>query len=946
MAESAKEIIQVNLEDEMRKSYLDYAMSVIVGRALPDARDGLKPVHRRVLFAMNELGAHSNKPYYKSARIVGDVIGKYHPHGDQSVYDTLVRMAQPFSLRYLLVDGQGNFGSVDGDSAAAMRYTEARMSRLTHELMADIDKETVDFQPNYDEKELEPTVMPTRFPNLLVNGSAGIAVGMATNIPPHNLTETINACIALIDNPQIDVDGLMEYIPGPDFPTAGIVNGTSGIVAGYRTGRGRVRMRAKAEIEIQDNGREAIVVNEIPYQVNKARLIEKIAELVKEKKLEGISELRDESDKDGMRIYIEIKRGEAADVVLNNLYQQTQMESVFGINMVALVDGRPQLMNLKQMLEAFVRHRREVVTRRTIFELRKARARAHILEGLTVALANIDEMIELIKTSANPTEARERMLAKRWDAGLVGALLGAAGADASQPEDLPAGVGLLADGYQLTEVQATQILEMRLHRLTGLEQERLTEEYKQLLDAIAGLIRILENPDVLLQLIREELISIREEYGDARRTEIRHSEEDLDILDLIAPEDVVVTLSHAGYAKRQPVSAYRAQRRGGRGRSAAATKEEDFIDQLWLVNTHDTLLTFTSSGKVFWLPVYQLPEAGPNARGRPIINWIPLENGERVQAVLPVREYADGRYVFFATRNGMVKKTPLSEFAFQLKRGKVAINLDEGDALVGVALTDGERDVLLFASNGKTVRFSERPKDDEAEDGAIDEGAGEDNGDDDVVLAEAVEDGDDARSPRRKSRGGVKPTGRSSRGVRGIRLARSEYVVSLIVAEPAEGQDEDAEDVELALEVEADADAEAVVRNGDEPDAYILTATENGYGKRTPLAEYPRKGRGTQGVIGIQTSGRNGKLVGAVLLSTKDEVLLISDGGTLVRTRASEISRVGRNTQGVTLIRLSKGEKLQAVERLDGSLVEEEPAEPLVGEDGSIEAVSELPPET
>jgi DNA gyrase subunit A len=855
-------------------------------------------------------------------------------------------MAQPFSLRYLLVDGQGNFGSVDGDSAAAMRYTEARMSRLTHELMADIDKETVDFQPNYDEKELEPTVMPTRFPNLLVNGSAGIAVGMATNIPPHNLTETINACIALIDNPQIDVDGLMEYIPGPDFPTAGIVNGTSGIVAGYRTGRGRVRMRAKAEIEIQDNGREAIVVNEIPYQVNKARLIEKIAELVKEKKLEGISELRDESDKDGMRIYIEIKRGEAADVVLNNLYQQTQMESVFGINMVALVDGRPQLMNLKQMLEAFVRHRREVVTRRTIFELRKARARAHILEGLTVALANIDEMIELIKTSANPTEARERMLAKRWDAGLVGALLGAAGADASQPEDLPAGVGLLADGYQLTEVQATQILEMRLHRLTGLEQERLTEEYKQLLDAIAGLIRILENPDVLLQLIREELISIREEYGDARRTEIRHSEEDLDILDLIAPEDVVVTLSHAGYAKRQPVSAYRAQRRGGRGRSAAATKEEDFIDQLWLVNTHDTLLTFTSSGKVFWLPVYQLPEAGPNARGRPIINWIPLENGERVQAVLPVREYADGRYVFFATRNGMVKKTPLSEFAFQLKRGKVAINLDEGDALVGVALTDGERDVLLFASNGKTVRFSERPKDDEAEDGAIDEGVGEDNGDDDVVLAEAVEDGDDARSPRRKSRGGVKPTGRSSRGVRGIRLARSEYVVSLIVAEPAEGQDEDAEDVELALEVEADADAEAVVRNGDEPDAYILTATENGYGKRTPLAEYPRKGRGTQGVIGIQTSGRNGKLVGAVLLSTKDEVLLISDGGTLVRTRASEISRVGRNTQGVTLIRLSKGEKLQAVERLDGSLVEEEPAESSMGEDGSVEAVSELPPES
>lgn len=886
MAELAKEIIPVNLEDEMRKSYLDYAMSVIVGRALPDARDGLKPVHRRVLFAMNELGAHSNKAYFKSARIVGDVIGKYHPHGDQSVYDTLVRMAQPFSLRYLLVDGQGNFGSVDGDSAAAMRYTESRMSRLSHELMADIDKETVDFQPNYDEKEQEPTVMPTRFPNLLVNGSAGIAVGMATNIPPHNLTETINACIALIENPQIDVDGLMEYIPGPDFPTAGIINGTAGIVAGYRTGRGRVRMRAKADIEVNDeNGREAIIVTEIPYQVNKARLIEKIAELVKEKKLEGISELRDESDKDGMRIYIEIKRGESAEVVLNNLYQQTQMESVFGINMVALVDGRPQLLNLKQMLEAFVRHRREVVTRRTIYELRKARARAHILEGLTVALANIDEMIELIKTSANPQEAKERMLAKTWQPGLVGALLGAAGAEASRPEDLPSGVGLVASGYQLTEIQAQQILEMRLHRLTGLEQEKLTEEYKQLLEVIAGLIRILENPDVLLQVIRDELVNVREEYGDARRTEIRESEEDLDILDLIAPEDVVVTLSHAGYAKRQPVSAYRAQRRGGRGRSAAATKEEDFIDQLWLVNTHDTLLTFTSSGKVFWLPVHQLPEAGSNSRGRPIINWIPLEPNERVQAVLPVREYAEGSYVFFATRNGTVKKTPLSEFAFRLARGKIAINLDEGDALIGVALTDGERDVMLFASNGKTVRF------------------GEDR---------------------------VRSMGRTATGVRGIRLAKGEEVVSLIVAESAgNGGDEEGEDENLDETIEnGNGNDEAVVVTEaveeGEADAYILTATQNGYGKRTPLSEYPRKGRGTQGVIGIQTSERNGKLVGAVLLSRKDEVLLISDGGTLVRTHASEISRVSRNTQGVTLIRLSKGEQLQAVERMDASLDEDE----------------------
>ncbi len=850
MTDLAKEIIPVNLEDEMRRSYLDYAMSVIVGRALPDVRDGLKPVHRRVLFAMNELGAHSNKPYYKSARIVGDVIGKYHPHGDQSVYDTLVRMAQPFSLRYLLVDGQGNFGSVDGDSAAAMRYTEARMSRLTHELMADIDKETVDFQPNYDEKELEPSVMPTRFPNLLVNGSAGIAVGMATNIPPHNLTEVIDGLLALIDAPDLDIDGLMQYIPGPDFPTAGIINGVGGIQLAYRTGRGRVRMRAKAEVEVADNGRESIIVTEIPYQVNKARLIEKIAELVKEKKLEGISELRDESDKDGMRIYIEVKRGESAEVVLNNLYQQTQLESVFGINMVALVDGRPQLVNLKQILEAFLRHRREVVTRRTIFELRKARARAHVLEGLTVALANIDEMIELIKTSDNPQVAKERMLGRTWEPGLVGALLAATGAEASKPDDLPAGVGLVEGLYQLTEVQAQQILEMRLHRLTGLEQDKLTEEYRQLLDTIRGLIEILEDPEVLRQVIRTELGEVRAEFGDARRSEIRASEEDLDILDLIAPEDVVVTLSHAGYAKRQPVSAYRAQKRGGRGRSAAATKDEDFIDRLWLVNTHDTLLTFTSSGKVFWLPVHQLPEAGSNARGRPIINWIPLEQGERVQAVLPVREYAEGFHVFFATRNGTVKKTPLTEFAFRLARGKIAINLEDGDALVDVALTDGARDVMLFASNGKAVRF------DESE---------------------------------------VRAMGRTATGVRGIRLAAGEDVVSLVVPEG----------------------------DGD-----ILTASQRGFGKRTPLTEYPKKGRGTQGVIAIQTSERNGRLVGAIQLSGQHEVLLISDGGTLVRTRASEISQVGRNTQGVTLIRLGEGESLKAVERVDASLddVEDEVA--------------------
>ncbi|MDR1076401.1 MAG: DNA gyrase subunit A [Xanthomonadaceae bacterium] len=871
MPELAKEIIPVNLEDEMRRSYLDYAMSVIVGRALPDVRDGLKPVHRRVLFAMNELGAHSNKPYFKSARIVGDVIGKYHPHGDQSVYDTLVRMAQPFSLRYMLVDGQGNFGSIDGDSAAAMRYTEARMARLTHELMADIDKETVDFQPNYDEKEQEPTVMPTRFPNLLVNGSAGIAVGMATNIPPHNLNEVIDACIALIDTPEIDVDGLMEYIPGPDFPTAGIINGTAGIIAGYRTGRGRVRMRARAEVEVNDNGREAIIVTEIPYMVNKARLIEKIAELCKEKQLEGISDLRDESDKDGMRIYIEVKRGESAEVVLNNLYQRTQMESVFGINMVALVDGRPQLLNLKRMLEAFVRHRREVVTRRTIFELRKTRNRAHILEGLTVALANIDEMIELIKTSENPQIAKERMLSKTWEPGLVGALLADAGAAASKPEDLPPGVGLVDGRYQLTETQAQQILEMRLHRLTGLEQEKLTEEYRQLLETIAGLIRILENPDVLMQVIREELENVRLEYGDPRRTEIRASEEDLDILDLIAPEDVVVTLSNTGYAKRQPITAYRAQRRGGRGRSAAATKEEDFIEQLWLVNTHDTLLTFTSNGKVFWLPVHVLPDAGPHARGRPIVNWIPLEEGEKVQAVLPVREYDDQHYVFFATRNGTVKKTPLTEFAYRLQRGKIAIDLDEGDALIGVSLTDGERDIMLFASDGKTVRFAEDS---------------------------------------------VRPVGRTARGVRGIRLADGEHVVSLIVAESGIGGDDADADVEETAETPtAGTDAAQDGQTG-----YILTATENGYGKRTALSQYPRKGRGTKGVIGIQTSERNGRLVSAVLLNHRDEVLLISDGGTLVRTRASEISQVGRNTQGVTLIRLGQGEKLQAVERVDGSL--------------------------
>jgi DNA gyrase subunit A len=845
MSDLAKEVIPVNLEDEMRRSYLDYAMSVIVGRALPDVRDGLKPVHRRVLFAMHELGAHANKPYYKSARIVGDVIGKYHPHGDQSVYDTLVRMAQPFSLRYLLVDGQGNFGSVDGDSAAAMRYTEARMARITHELLADIDKETVDFQPNYDEKELEPTVMPTKVPNLLINGSEGIAVGMATKIPPHNLGEIINGTIALIDDPEIAVGELIAHIPGPDFPTAAIINGAAGIHAAYHTGRGRVVMRAKTEIEMQDNGREAIIVTELPYQVNKARLIEKIAELVKEKRVEGISELRDESDKDGMRIYIEIKRDQSAEIVLNHLFNETPLQQSFGINMVALVDGRPQLLNLKQILEAFIRHRREVVTRRTIFELRKARARAHILEGLTVALANIDEMIELIKTSQNPQEAKDRMMDKRWQPGLVKSLLDAAGAQASRPEELGDGFGLQADGYQLTEVQAKEILEMRLNRLTGLEQEKLTGEYKELLAEIRDLIEILEVPERLLNVIRGELLKIKDDFGDDRRTEIRASEEDLADLDLIASEDVVVTLSHSGYAKRQMPSTYRAQKRGGKGRAAASVKDEDFIERLWVVNTHDTLLTFTSEGRVFWLKVYQLPDSGPNSRGRPIINWIPLQAGEKVQAVLPVREFTEDRFVFFATRNGTVKKTPLSEYSRPRANGIWAISLDEGDGLVDVQLTDGSKDIMLFGSNGKAVRF------DESE---------------------------------------VRSMGRTATGVRGMRLPDDgAIVVSMVV-------------------VDGDGD--------------ILTASENGFGKRTETGAYPKKGRGTQGVIAIQSSERNGKLVGAIQLTEQQEILLISDQGTMVRTRASEVSQVGRNAQGVTLMRVADGEKLMAIESLD--IIEDE----------------------
>jgi DNA gyrase subunit A len=869
MAELAKEVIRVNIEDEMRQSYLDYAMSVIVGRALPDVRDGLKPVHRRVLFAMNELSNSWNKPYKKSARVVGDVIGKYHPHGDASVYDTIVRMAQPFSLRYMLVDGQGNFGSVDGDNAAAMRYTEVRMARLTHELMADIDKETVDFGPNYDESEHEPLVLPTRVPNLLVNGSAGIAVGMATNIPPHNMTEVINAVLGLIEDPSLGVDELMTFIPGPDFPTAGIINGSSGIIEAYRTGRGRILVRARTSIETESNGRETILVHELPYQVNKARLIEKIAELVKEKKLEGISELRDESDKDGMRVVIEIRRDSMGDVVLNNLFQQTQLQVTFGINMVALLDGQPKLMNLKDILEAFIRHRREVVTRRTIFELRKARQRAHILEGLTVALANIEEMIELIRTSASSAEARERMVARRWEPGLVKALLAATGAESSRPEDMDPRDGLNEHGYQLSEAQATEILQMRLHRLTGLEQEKLSDEYREILNTIRGLIEILENPSRLLEVIREELEQIRTDYGDERRTEIQHSQEDLNVLDLIAPEDVVVTLSHTGYIKRQPASLYRAQKRGGKGRSASALKDEDVVQQLWVVNTHDTLLTFTSTGRVYWLKVYQMPEAGPGARGKPIVNLLPLGEGEKVQALLPVREYDPTCFVFFATRKGTVKKTPLTEFAFQLQKGKAAINLDEGDALVDVAMTGGESDVLLFASNGKSVRFDE---------------------------------------------GTVRSMGRTATGVRGMRLAEDAEVVSLIVAKG---------------------------------DGNVLTATARGFGKRTALDEFPKKGRGTQGVIAIQCSDRNGNLVAATQVTETQQLMLISDQGTLVRTRVSEVSQLSRNTQGVTLIKLPKDETLIGVVRLEAEeeLGIEGEGEVIDGEvviDGDVAA--DLPP--
>ena len=840
MSEFAKQVLPVSLESEMRESYLAYAMSVIVGRALPDVRDGLKPVHRRVLFAMNVLSNDYNKPYKKSARVVGDVIGKYHPHGDTAVYDTIVRMAQDFSLRYPLVDGQGNFGSIDGDAAAAMRYTEIRMSKIAHDLLADLDKDTVDFSPNYDGTEHIPDVFPTRVPNLLVNGSSGIAVGMATNIPPHNLREVIDAAIALLDKPDLDIDGLMEYIQGPDFPTGGIINGKAGIVQAYRTGRGRIYVRAKAEIiEDEKSNKQTIIVTEIPYQLNKSKLIERIAELVKEKKIEGITELRDESDKDGLRIVIELRRGEMGDVVLNNLYAQTQMQSVFGINMVALVDGQPRVLNLKEILEAFIRHRREVVSRRTSYLLRRAREKGHVLEGLAVALANIDAVIELIKTSANSSEAKEKLLARSWKSDSVLKMLGEVGADACRPDGLDPRYGLKENEYFLSPEQAQAILELRLHRLTGLEHEKLINDYQELLRQIGDHLDILENQPRLLNVVREELEKIYKEYGDERKTEIVASQLDLTIEDLIPEEDRVVTISNTGYAKTQALSDYRAQRRGGRGKAAAAVKDEDFVEHLLVANTHDTLLCFSSAGKVYWLKVFLIPIASRTSRGKPIINILPLDEDERITSMLPVTEYTDDHFVFMATANGIVKKTALTNFARQRSVGLRAIELDAGDELVGTAVTDGSKDVMLMSSSGKVTRFKESD---------------------------------------------VRAMGRTARGVRGIRMAPGFRMISLII--PDEGMQ-------------------------------ILTVSENGYGKRTSVEDFPVYGRGGQGVIGMQTSDRNGAMVGAVQVKESDEIMLISDKGTLVRTRVDEISVQGRNTQGVRLIRLKGGEKLVGIEQVD-----------------------------
>ena len=850
MVDLAKEILPVNIEDELKQSYLDYAMSVIVGRALPDVRDGLKPVHRRVLFAMNELSNDWNKAYKKSARVVGDVIGKYHPHGDSAVYETIVRMAQPFSLRYMLVDGQGNFGSIDGDSAAAMRYTEIRMTKIAHALLEDLEKDTVDFVPNYDETESIPNVLPTRIPNLLVNGSSGIAVGMATNIPPHNLGEVVQGCLAVIDNAEISIDELMEYIPGPDFPTGAIINGKAGIVQAYRTGRGRIYVRAKADIEVDEKSkRETIIITEIPYQLNKSRLIERIAELVKEKKIEGISELRDESDKDGLRVVIELKRGEIGEVVLNNLYAQTQLQSVFGINVVALVDGQPKILNLKEMLEAFIRHRREVVTRRTIYLLRKARERAHTLEGFAIALANIDEVIALIKKSPTPADAREALVAKGWEPGSVVPMLEQAGSDATRPEWLEDHYGLRKKKYFLSPEQAKDILELRLHRLTGMEQDKILEEFTLKLEEIADYQDILGDSNRLMTVIREEMAAILEEFDDDRRTEIVESQHDLTVEDLITEEERVVTISHGGYAKTQPLTDYQAQRRGGMGKSATAVKDEDFVEHLLIASTHATILCFTNLGKVYWLKVYQIPVAGRNSRGRPMVNLLPLEEGERISSILPVEEYSADKYVIMATANGTVKKTALDQYSRPRSVGLRAVDLADGDHLVGTAIIDGSKDIMLFSSEGKAVRFAETD---------------------------------------------VRAMGRVSKGVRGMRLPDSHSVISMVVPE-SEG--------------------------------LLLTVCENGYGKRTSVDEFPTKGRGGKGMIAIQASERNGPLVGATQLFEGDEIMLISDQGTMVRTRGDEVSIVGRNTQGVRIIRLKDNENLVSLARIAEPQDEDHPEE-------------------
>ncbi len=838
----AKETLPISLEEEMRRSYLDYAMSVIVGRALPDVRDGLKPVHRRVLFAMHEANNVWNRPFVKCARIVGDVMGKYHPHGDASIYDTLVRMAQDFSLRYLLVDGQGNFGSVDGDNAAAMRYTECRLQRLAGEMLADIDRETVDFQPNYDGKESEPTVLPARIPNLLINGSAGIAVGMATNIPPHNLGEVVDACLALLGRPDTTIDELIEIVPAPDFPTAGIIYGVQGVRDGYRTGRGRVVMRAATHFEELDRGnRSAIIVDELPYQVNKRLLLERIAELVNERRIDGISDIRDESDKSGMRVVIELKRGELPEVVLNNLYKQTQLQDTFGINMVALVDGQPRLLNLRQMLEAFLSHRREVVTRRTVFELRKARERGHVLEGLAVAIANVDEMIELIKASPTPPIAKDRLMAREWRAGVAREMLERAGSGIAEfrPEGVDSSVGLQGDVYRLSDVQAGEILQMRLQRLTGLEQDKIVQEYREVIEQIIDLLDILARPERITTIVGDELKAIKAEYGDARRSVIELNVSEIDTEDLIAPQDMVVTLSHTGYIKSQPVSEYRSQRRGGRGRQAAAMKEEDWIDQLFIANTHQYILCFSNRGRVYWIKVWEVPQGTRNARGRPIVNLFPLADGEKITVVLPVQSFDESHFVFMATSLGTVKKTPLSEFSNPRRAGIIAVDLDDGDFLIGAAVTDGAHDVMLFSDAGKAVRFHEND---------------------------------------------VRPMGRNARGVRGMSLDEEQQVISMLVA-------------------------------GNE-ERSVLTATENGFGKRTPIAEYTRHGRGTKGMIAIQTSERNGKVVGAVLVDPADEIMLITTGGVLVRTRVSEIREMGRATQGVTLIAVDEGTTLSRVQRV------------------------------